>query len=117
MTDTDTSLTTVIRGVDRLSIVVVLSAITVFAGISVTHLPEWVTPPHYPPMSPAYASPFSSPGLTFIPSEGWAALAVIVAAVGLRTAIAHRWPGLAEREKITDESQYDQPNDTREGNS
>lgn len=107
MTDTDTTFSAVVRGIDRLSIIVGLGAILVFAGISVTHLPAWVTPPHYPPMSPAYTPPFSSPGLTFIPSEGWAALAVIVAAVGLRTAIAHRWSGLTERESITEESQYE----------
>ena len=77
------------RWVSGFALLVALGAMLAFMGIFATHLPAWLTPPHYPPMSPAYTSPFSSPGLTFIPSEGWAALALAVVAWSVRGATAH----------------------------
>ena len=74
----------------------------IYVGIFVTHLPAWVTPPHYPPMSPAYTSPFSSPGLTFVPIEDWVALAVAAITWSVRGAIVHYWPSLSGYETTTD---------------
>ena len=83
------------RWLSRVALLVALSAMLAFVGIFVTHLPPWVTPPHYPPMSPAYTPPFSGPGLTFVPSEGWAALALSAVAWSVRGAAAHYWPSQA----------------------
>jgi hypothetical protein len=83
------------RWVSRFAVTITLGAMLVFVAITVTHLPAWMMPPHYPPLSPAHKSPFSTPGLTFVPIEGWAALAVAAVALTVRGAIAHYWPGLS----------------------
>ena len=90
------------RWLSRFASVVAFGAMLVFVDIFVTHLPAWLTPPHSPPMSPAYTPLFSSPGLTFIPSEGWAALALAVIAWTVRGAIAHYWPSLTSHESAAD---------------
>jgi hypothetical protein len=109
MTESGTTFSAAICVVDRLAIAVALSALIVFAGIVITNLPAGVTPPHYAPpvftaSSGAAASSVSSSGILdfSIPSEGWAALAGVVIAGGVRNAIAHRWPGLSERESATE---------------
>jgi hypothetical protein len=100
-TDSEHSVATAIRVVDRLAIAVALSALIVFAGITLTHLPAGVTPPHHAPTvftaSPGPPSAVSSSGILDIlpPIEGWAAFAVAVVAWSVRHAIAHRWPGLS----------------------
>lgn len=76
------------RWLSRVALVVASGAMLVWVGIFVTHLPAWLTPPHYPPMSPAYTPPFSESGFIFIPSEGWAALALAVVAWSVRAQLS-----------------------------
>ena len=90
------------RWLSRFALVVAFSAMLAFAGIFATQLPPWLTPPHYPPMSPAYTPPFSESGLISIPTEGWAALALALVAWGARGAIAHYWPTLNGHESTAD---------------
>jgi hypothetical protein len=90
------------RWLSRVALVVAFGAMLAFVGIFVAHLPAWLTPPHYPPMSSAYTPPFSSSGLTFVPSEGWVALALAVVAWSVRGAIAHYWPSLSGHESTAD---------------
>ena len=86
------------RWLSRFALVVAFSAMLAFASIFATHLPPWLAPPHYPPMSPAYTPPFSESDLIFIPSEGWAALALAVVAWSVRGAIARYLPTLNDHE-------------------
>jgi hypothetical protein len=76
------------RWLSRFALVVAFAAMLVWVGIFVTHLPAWLMPPHYPPMSSAYTPPFSESGLIFIPSEGWAALALAVVAWSVRAQLS-----------------------------
>lgn len=113
MTESGTTFSAVIWVADRLAIAAVLSALIVFAGILITNLPAGVMPPHHAPpvftsSSGAASSVNSSGVLDFsIPSEGWAALAVVAIAGGIRNAIAHRWPGLSARESATESQTTD----------
>jgi hypothetical protein len=90
----------IVRWIGRLAGIVALGAMLVYVGIFVAHLPAWVPPPHHPSLSVAYTPPFSSPGLTSMPIEGWAALAVVAWTV--RGAITHYWPSLRGHETTTD---------------
>lgn len=90
------------RWLSRFASLGAFGAMLAFVGIFVTHLPPWVTPPHYPPMSPAYTPPFSSAGLTFVPSEGWVALALSAVAWTVRGAVAHYCPGRSGHESTAD---------------
>ncbi|WP_435078986.1 hypothetical protein [Halococcus sp. AFM35] len=90
------------RWLSCFALVVAFGAMLAFVGIFVTHLPAWLTPPHYPPTSPTYTPPFSESGFIFIPSEGWAALALSAVAWSVRGAIAHYWSTLNGHESTAD---------------
>jgi hypothetical protein len=113
MTESGTTFSAMIWVTDRLAIAAVLSALIVFAGIVITNLPVGVTPPHHAPpvftASSGAASLVNSSGILdfSIPTEGWAALAVVVIAGGVRNTIAHRWPGLSGRESATESQTTD----------
>lgn len=101
MTETDASHPTVIRGLDTLTLVALIAVPVVLLMLVPEETWQWARPPHYPPWSPAYTSPFSSSYLSILPKMLLTLTIGFVAGV-VRVSIRKRWPNLRQRAEQTE---------------
>lgn len=90
------ALLAVVRGIDVLALVVLVAVPVVLLMLAPESLWEWARPPHYPPWSPAYTSPFRSSSLSTLP-ETVLTLAIGFGAGVVRANIGKHWPSFRER--------------------